>query len=73
MVRIKIDELLEYSSRISAFGGQITKENVREFLAGNSVQTNLTRRGICDIEQGTYPHSKFIAIIPGVGLADCFI
>jgi hypothetical protein len=72
MVRIKIESLLEYSTEIRAFGGQITKNNIREFV-GKSIETNLSRQGIADIENGTYPHKKFIAIIPSVGLADCFV
>jgi hypothetical protein len=71
MVKVKLDWLLE--TKVIAFGGQITNANLRDFVSEKFVETNLTRNGIQDIENGVYDRQKFVAVLPGIGLADCFV
>ncbi len=71
MVKVKLDWLLE--TQVIAFGGQITNANLRDFVSEKFVETNLTRKGIQDIENGVYDRQKFVAVLPGIGLADCFV
>lgn len=71
-MNMKIQDLITNTSRIYAFGGQITRKNLREYFKNDdSVQTTLTRKGIYQLERGEL-EKKFVAVLPGIGLADCF-
>ncbi len=71
MVKVSFDWLLE--NDIVAFGGQITNKNVRQYVTTKFVETSLTYKGVRAVENGVYNKKKFVAVLPCVGLADCFV
>lgn len=72
-MEVDINWLLESCTHIIGFGGLINETNLKEYVQDKTVQTSLTRRGIKDVENGTFEKKKFIAVLPGIGLADCFV
>ena len=76
MATMKISEILDNASRISGFGGQITEDNLLDFVdADTSVDTTLTRAGIEALEAGAgLERGKFEFLIPvrGIGWITAF-
>lgn len=71
-MNMKIQEIINNTSKIYAFGGLITQDNLLEYFKNeDSVQTTLTNQGRRKLELGEL-EGKFIAVLPGIGLADCF-
>lgn len=71
-MNMKIQELVDNTSKIYAFGGIIEKRNLLEYFKKDAiVQTSLTNRGRRKLELGELKE-KFVAVLPGIGLADCF-
>jgi len=70
MAQVTRNWITEYVDTLYCFGGQVDKENYKEYVLGiKTLQTTLSAaavRGEVEIK------GKFGILIPGIGWADCF-
>lgn len=72
MTNVKLFWVKAHVEKLSVFGGQITEENIDEYIQNEkTVQTTLTRRGIKSVELHDRKE-KFHILIPGVGWGDAW-
>lgn len=70
MTNVTINWIKQNVEKLSAFGGQITKDNFEEYVRGEkTLQTTLTRKGQLGVE-ACERTEKFHILIPGAGWAD---